>query len=73
MRLITYDGTLAFDGASARWVHDHLVAVEDSTAFPADAGKITSLRWVHDHVAAFGGNPNAVTLLGQSAGAGARS
>lgn len=51
MRLITYDGTLAFDGASARWVHDHLVAVEDSTAFPADAGKITSLRWVHDQSA----------------------
>lgn len=31
--------------------------------------QMTAIRWVHDHIADFGGDPECITVMGQSAGA----
>jgi para-nitrobenzyl esterase len=70
-----YDGrTFARDGVVLVSVNYRL-GVEGYGLFPdapANAGlrdQIAALRWVHESIGAFGGDPDRVTVFGQSAGA----
>ena len=54
-------GFLTHPSFSHESLGDHNVGLHD---------QILGLRWVHEHIAAFGGDPEKVTLVGQSAGAG---
>ena len=48
------------------------LSLGDDPEAPGNAGLLDqqmALRWIHDHIEDFGGNPDHVTIFGESAGA----
>jgi para-nitrobenzyl esterase len=64
------EGDLVFVGVNYRlgalgWLHRPGIVDTDGGV----SDMIAALAWVRDHIAAFGGDPNCVTVMGHSAGA----
>jgi para-nitrobenzyl esterase len=72
-----YDGTPLARQNVVLVTFNHRVGVEgyaDLPGVPANRGlldQVAALRWVRENIAAFGGDPDRVTVFGESAGAGA--
>src|SRR5580693_7377846 len=72
-----YDGTLLARQNVVVVTFNHRVGVEGYAYLPgvpanrALLDQVAALRWVRENIAAFGGDPDRVTVFGESAGAGA--
>ena len=72
-----YDGTLLARQNVVAVTFNHRVGVEGYAYLPgvpanrALLDQVAALRWVQENIAAFGGDPDRVTVFGESAGAGA--
>jgi para-nitrobenzyl esterase len=71
-----YDGTLLARQNVVLVTFNHRIGVEGFAQLPgapANRGlldQVAALRWVRENIAAFGGDPDRVTVFGESAGAG---
>jgi para-nitrobenzyl esterase len=72
-----YDGTPLARRGVVLVTFNHRVGVEGYAYLPgvpanrALLDQVAALRWVRENIAAFGGDPDRVTVFGESAGAGA--
>jgi para-nitrobenzyl esterase len=72
-----YDGTLLAGQNVVVVTFNHRIGVEGYAYLPgvpanrALLDQAAALRWVRENIAAFGGDPDRVTIFGESAGAGA--
>ncbi|HJY03252.1 MAG TPA: carboxylesterase family protein [Streptosporangiaceae bacterium] len=72
-----YDGTRIAQENVVLVTFNHRIGVEGYAQLPgvpANRGlldQVAALRWVRENIAAFGGDPDRVTVFGESAGAGA--
>jgi para-nitrobenzyl esterase len=75
--LIGYDGTPLARQNVVVVTFNHRIGVEGYAYLPgvpanrALLDQVAALRWVRENIAAFGGDPDLVTVFGESAGAGA--
>ncbi len=74
---VLYDGTALARQNVVVVTFNHRVGVEGYAYLPgvpanrALLDQVAALRWVRENIAAFGGDPDRVTVFGESAGAGA--
>ena len=75
--LVGYDGTTLARQNVVVVTFNHRIGVEGYAylpGVPANRGlldQVAALRWVQENIAAFGGDPDQVTVFGESSGAGA--
>ena len=75
--LLGYDGTPLARQNVVMVTFNHRIGVEGYAYLPgvpanrALLDQVAALRWVRENIAAFGGDPDRVTVFGESAGAGA--
>ena len=75
--LLGYDGTPLARQNVVVVTFNHRIGVEGYAYLPgvpanrALLDQVAALRWVRENIAAFGGDPDLVTVFGESAGAGA--
>src|SRR3981189_2198631 len=74
---VVYDGTALARQNVVVVTFNHRVGVEGYAYLPgvpanrALLDQVAALRWVRENIAAFGGDPDRVTVFGESGGAGA--